>query len=112
MPVYLRGRNPAGAFVMNLNAQNRQSKPFIPNSKVIFTLPLGGKIRAGIVSLAGSVVVSGGTTSGTVNGEGGPANLIQRIYVRATPGAASRYPGGDIVDMTPRALLRQAVTQR
>lgn len=96
----------------NLNAQNRLSKPFIANSKIIFTLPLGGKIRAGIVALVGSVNISGGTTSGTVNGEGGPINLIQRIYVRVTPGASSRYPGGDIVDMTPRALLRYAVTQR
>lgn len=97
---------------MNLNAQNRLSKPFIANSKIIFTLPLGGKIRAGIIALVGSVNVSAGTTSGAVSGEGGPLNLIKRIYVRATPGASSRYPGGDIVDMTPRALIRQAVTQR
>jgi hypothetical protein len=96
----------------NLNAQNRLSKPFVKNSKVIFTLPLGGKIRAGIIALVGTVGISGGATSGTIEGEGGPINLIQRIYVRATPGASSRYPGGDIVDMTPRALLRYAVTQR
>jgi len=98
--------------VSNLNAQNRLQQPFIANSKRVFTLPLGGKIRRGIVALVGQIVVSGGTTSGTAYGEGGPANLIQRIYVKATPAGGSRYPGGNIVDAGPRSLLRNAIVQR
>lgn len=96
----------------SLQGKNRLSKPFVPNSKIIFTLPLGGKIRRGAVVLAGTVNISAGTTSGTVYGEGGPANLVQRIYVTATPAGGSRYPGGKIVDAGPRSLLRNAVVQR
>lgn len=96
----------------NLNAKNRLVKPFVPNSKIIFTLPLGGKIRKGSVILAGNVNVTAGTTSGTAYGEGGPANLVQHIYVTATPAGGSRYPGGKIVDCGPRSLLRYSITQR
>jgi len=96
----------------SLNAKNRLVKPFIANSKIIFTLPLGGKIRRGSVILSGSVTISGGTTNGTVNGEGGPTNLVSRILVTATPAGGSRYPGGKIVDIDPRSLIRYATTQR
>jgi hypothetical protein len=98
--------------VASLNAKNRLVKPFVPNSKLIFTLPLGGKIRRGTVILAGNVNVTAGTTSGTAYGEGGPVNLIQRVIVTATPAGGSRYPGGKIVDVGPRSLLRHAITQR
>jgi hypothetical protein len=98
--------------VSNLNAKNRLSKPFIKNSKLIFTLPLGGKIRRGIAVLRGTVTLSAGTTSGTLKGEGGPQNLISRIIVTATPTGGSRYPGGKIVDSDVRGLLKYAATQR
>jgi hypothetical protein len=98
--------------VSSLNAKNRLTKPFIANSRIIFTPPLGGKIRRGTVVIAGQVVVSGGTTNGTVLGEGGPINLVQRVLVIATPAGGSRYPGGKIVDASPRALLRSSITQR
>ena len=94
------------------NNKNRLAKPFYTNSPVIFTLPLGGKILQGWVVLTGTVIIAGGTTNGTVLGEGGPINLIKRIKVTATPSAASRYPGGKIVDATPRSLLRYAIAQR
>lgn len=96
----------------NLNAKNRLVKPFVPNSKIIFTLPLGGKIRKGSVIVSGQVILSGGSTNGTVMGEGGPLNLVSRIYVTATPAGSSRYPGGKIVDSDPRSLIRYAITQR
>lgn len=91
--------------------KNRLTTPFIPDSKIIFTLPLGGKILEGKVVLVGQVVLSAGTTSGTVLGEGGPVNLVKRIIVNANPAAGSRYPGGKIADITPRSLLRFAGIQ-
>jgi hypothetical protein len=96
----------------SVNNQNRLAKPFYPNAPAIFTLPLGGKIIQGWVILKGTLTVAGGTTSGTAIGEGGPTNLIERIKITATPSAGSRYPGGKIVDSSPRSLLRYAVYQR
>jgi hypothetical protein len=95
----------------NSDRKNRYTKPFVAGSKLIFTLPLGGKILSGKVILTGSVVVSGGTSSGAIKGEGGPVNLIRRVIVTANPAGGSRYPGGKIVDCTPRSLLRYAITQ-
>jgi hypothetical protein len=91
--------------------KNRLTTPFIKNSKIIFTLPLGGKILEGKVVLYGTIVVSAGTTSGTASGDGGPLNLVKRVIVNATPAAGSRYPGGKVFDITPRSLIRYAITQ-
>ncbi len=91
--------------------KNRATKPFVANSKVIFTVPLGGKIRMGKVVLQGSIVVSAGSTNGTAVGQAGPANLAKRIIVTATPAANSRYPGGKIVDCNPRSLLQYGIFQ-
>lgn len=90
--------------------KNRQVLPFVPNSKLIMTLPLGGKILQGNVILAGTIVVSGGTVNGTLMGEG-IANLIKRVIVTATPANGSRYPGGQIVNCNPRSLLNYAAMQ-
>ena len=90
--------------------KNRLSTPFIPNSKLVFTLPMGDKIQRGKVILTGLVTITG-ATPGTQIGEGGPANLIKRIIVTATPRQGGRYAGGKIVDCTPRSLLRYAITQ-
>jgi hypothetical protein len=91
--------------------RNRAQYPFVPDSKIFFTLNQGGKILKGNIIVTGTVVVSGGTTAGTIVGEGGPINLISRIKMFATAAAGSRYPGGTIVDCTPRSLLRYAVMQ-
>lgn len=91
--------------------RNRAQFAFTPNNKLFFTLDPGGKILQGRVILAGQIVVSGGTVNGTPVGEGGPINLVQRIKIFATAAAGSRYPGGTIVDCTPRSLLRNAITQ-
>jgi hypothetical protein len=91
--------------------KNRLTTPFVPNSKIIFTLPLGGKIMEGKIALVGNLGVTGGTANGVVYGEGGPTNLIRRVIVNANPAAGSRYPGGKIVDMSPRSLLRYACMQ-
>jgi len=96
----------------SVNSKNRMTKAFFANSPIIFTLPLGGKILQGWVALIGTVVVTGGTTNGTLMGEGGPSNLIKRIKITATPASGSRYPGGNIVDCTSRSLLRYAIYQR
>lgn len=91
--------------------KNRLQAPFVPDSKIIFTLPLGGKILEGKVVLTGQITVAGGTVNGVQVGEGGPANLVRRIIVTATPAPNSRYPGGKIVDAGPRSLLRYAIMQ-
>jgi hypothetical protein len=97
--------------VATVDSKNRLTKPFVQDSKIIFTLPLGGKIRKGNIILTGTVVVSGVTAAGTASGEGGPINLVKRVIVTATPAAGSRYPGGKIVDCSARSLLRFAIFQ-
>lgn len=92
--------------------KNIYTKPFLANSKVIFDVPLGGKIRRMNIVIQGNVTLSGGTANGTVSGEGAPANLVSRIYVNAIPANGSRYPGGQIVNCKTRSLLRYAVAQR
>jgi len=98
--------------VANLNIRNRAQKPFTPNSRIVFGLNLGGKIRRGSLIITGPIVVSAGTTSGTKQGDGGPLNLLQHLYVRATPANGSRYMGGNIVDADPRDLITNAIWQR
>lgn len=66
---------------MYTSKAKRNILPFVPNSPLIFLLNLGGKIMQGWIVLKGTVVVAGGTTSGTVVGEGAPARLIERIRV-------------------------------
>lgn len=92
--------------------KNRASYPFNAGTSVIFTLPQGGKVLEGRVILVGTVNITGGTTNGTAKEEGGPLGLIKRITVTANRLASSRYPGGKIVDCTPRSLMRYAITQR
>jgi hypothetical protein len=89
----------------NSDRQNRFQQPFTPNSQNIFTLPLNGKILTGKVIVTGSLVITGGTTNGTVFADGGPAGLISRIILRGAPASNSRYPGGKIIDCSPRSLL-------
>lgn len=91
--------------------KNRFQYPFQPDTKIMFTLPPGGKILQGRLILTGQIVVSGVTVAGTLQGEGGPINLITRIKIFATAAGGSRYPGGTILDATPRSLLRYAITQ-
>jgi hypothetical protein len=91
--------------------KNRFQIPFVPDTKLIFTIPPGGKILQGRIILTGTVTIAGVTAAGTVVGEGGPINLIQRIKVYATAAGGSRYPGGTIVDCIPRSLLRYAIAQ-
>ena len=91
--------------------RNRAMQPFIPNSKLIFTLPLGMKIMKGNIIITGQIGVSGVSVAGTQLAEGGPVGLVKQIYVTATPANGSRYPGGMIVNCTPRSLLRYAIAQ-
>jgi hypothetical protein len=91
--------------------KNRFQIPFVQDTKLFFTIPPGGKILQGRLILTGTVTLSGVSSDGVVNGEGAPINLIQRIKVFATAAGGSRYPGGTIVDCTPRSLLRYAIAQ-
>lgn len=93
-------------------ASKRPAEVFQANIDIPFKIPLGGKITKGYVILEGDVTISGGTTNGTAVGEGGPVNLIKKIIVRANPAAGSRYFGGELVNCTPRALLRNAILER
>lgn len=97
---------------------NRLNYPVTAGAPVVFTIPPGSKILQGKIILVGDVVISGGTTNGTpveatpAGVAGNPFNLITRIKVTANRAAGSRYPGGRIVDCTPGALLRYAITER
>jgi hypothetical protein len=94
------------------NRENRVQLPFLPNASAI-TLPIppNFSILQGRVILTGTVTIAGGTTNGTVQGEGGPINLIKRIRVVANPAPGSAYPGGWLVDCSARALERWAQFQ-
>lgn len=90
----------------------RFKAPFTPGSPVIFNLDLGSKVQDACISIIGKLVTSGGASNGAVLGEGGPVNLIKHITVTANRAAGSKYPGGKIVDCSPRSLLRYATKQR
>lgn len=57
--------------------------------------------------LAGSLVVTGGTTNGTVLGEN-PGGLVQQFQVEATA-LASGYPDGTLKKLTARTLMRRRI---
>lgn len=90
---------------------NRLQLPYEPS--IAFTLAPGQKVLEARVIIAGQLVVSGGTTSGTIIGEGGPINLIKRIQLYANRAASNtRYPGSYLVDCSARALMRYAIIER
>lgn len=94
------------------NRKNRNQAPFLPNmSAITLDIPPNLSILQGRVILVGTVTITGGTTNGTQVGEGAPMNLLRRIQVIGNPAAGSPYPGGRLVDDTPRALLRYAQMQ-
>lgn len=94
------------------NRKNRDQQPFLPSASAItLSIPPNQSILRGMVILTGTVTIAGGTTNGIVVGEGGPLNLIHRIRIAANPAAGSAYPGGYLVDCTPRTLLRWAQLQ-
>ena len=89
--------------------RNRATTQFLPNSSGsgrVLNIPLNDFILDGFLLLKGTVTLAGGTTSGTAIGDGGPGNLIKRIKLNANPALYSIYPGGELVNCTPRALLR------
>jgi hypothetical protein len=95
------------------DVQNRNQIEFIPNSTSRkLRIDSGFDIIEASVILTGTVTLVGGTTNGTVIGEGGPVNLIQRIKVWANPAPGSSAPGGWLVDCSARALLRRAIQNR
>jgi hypothetical protein len=55
--------------------------------------------------LAGSLVVSGGTSSGTVLGEN-PGGLLQQLQIEASA-LTGGYPDGTLAKVVPRTLMRR-----
>lgn len=94
------------------NRENRIQLPFLPSSTAI-TLPIppNFSILQGKLILTGTITIAGGSTNGTIQGEGGPINLLKRIRVVANPAGGSPYPGGWLVDCSARSLLRFAQLQ-
>lgn len=96
----------------NSDRQNRYQQAFVPNGRMIFNIPLGGKILSGKIVIQGTVVLSAVGSDGTQLEAPGPVRLIKRVIFRANPAGGSRYPGGEIIDAYPSSLLRYAITQR
>ena len=90
----------------------RAEFPFTAGVPAVFNLNAGLNILRGNVIIDATVTISGGTTNGTVIGEGGPVGLIRRINVIANKAAGSRYPGGSLVKCSPQSLLRYAIVER
>ena len=94
-----------------LDRRNRSKNVYTPGAPVVIDLDMGGKVLDGSIILHGQVVISGGTTNGGTIGEGGPINLIKRIKLTCNAASGSKYPSGKYIDVTPRSLLRYAITQ-
>lgn len=88
--------------------KNRIAQQFMPDTMIALPVPPNLTIFSGKLILTGSVTIAGATANGTVLGEGGPVNLIQRIRVVVNAAPGSPYPNGWCVDATPRSLLRAA----
>jgi hypothetical protein len=95
----------------NFQVQKAPTQYFQKNTTLPFNLPLGGKVGVGYVVLDGPVTVSGGTTNGTAVDEGAFADLITNIILRVIPSPGSRYPSGEVVNCSPRGLMRRAITE-
>lgn len=93
------------------DCRNREQKPFAPGGLVSFDLDVGSKILQSRIILSGSIVVTNATAGTAAIGDG-ICNLIKRIKFVANRAAGGIYPGGEIVDATPRSLLRYAMIQR
>lgn len=89
------------------NYKNRIKEKFgVKNAKRIFALDIGGVMTDLLIRLGGSLVITGGTGNGTSIGEN-PAGLIQSIKLVAKSRGA--VPGGELVDLTPRSIIRSSV---
>jgi hypothetical protein len=79
------------------------------NSPLIHEMPTKVGIMAteSTLLLAGSLVVSGGTTSGTALGEN-PGGLLQQVQVEATA-LTGGYPDGTLKKIVPRTLMRRRI---
>ena len=94
---------------MNQNVRNMFQTNFVPNSRIVFDVPMGHSLRKGSVILKGSISVSGGTTSGKAFPGAGPFALIERIRVTATPAPGSPVCRGRILDSGVTELLRYGI---
>lgn len=92
--------------------KNRTQQLFLPSANgITIPIPPNFSILQGKLILKGSVTLAAGTVNGIAIGDGGPLNLIKRIRLVANPAAGSPYPGGYLVDCSPRSLIRWAQLQ-
>jgi len=97
----------------NQDFSNRRTEFFAANSKVVRTIPLGGKLKQLSVVMRGTLhVAAGGGVAGTALYAEAWAGLIQRIRVRLSKADGSRYPDGIVRDYDPRTILRRAMFYR
>ena len=85
--------------------------PFVKNAPLVYNLTITpGWLLVGLyVFLRGALVLSAGTTSGTLVGDN-PGQLLGRITVDADPLPGGFYNGGRIVQLTPRSTkLRRKI---
>ncbi|HZU33684.1 MAG TPA: hypothetical protein VFB79_21400 [Candidatus Angelobacter sp.] len=106
-----------GAWLVATFSAMMQKSEFMENERIQYqaeNTPLLHKMptRTGVLCtrsdfvVAGSLVISGGTTSGTVLGEN-PGNLfLQTLKIQGFALDPS-YPNGTLVNLSPRTLLRR-----
>ena len=75
-----------------------------------FPLEVGKFLTRVYIILAGSIVISGGTTSGAPIGEN-PGNLVQTVQVDAVSKGGG-FRGGKLKNLTARSILRRRVLDR
>jgi hypothetical protein len=89
--------------------RNRSQVQFLPaQSAQVLPIPPNLMILDASLILTGTIAVTGGTTNGTVVGEGGPLNLLKRIRIIGNRANGSPFPGGYLLDASPRSLKRFA----
>jgi hypothetical protein len=72
-----------------------------------FIIEAGVALSKILVCLRGAIVISGGTSSGTSQGEN-PGGFMQNIQIDATAKKAG-YPGGKLKNVVPRSLVRRRI---
>jgi len=79
----------------------RNRLAFASGAQIVFDILRGGFIQMIVLRLRGDLVVSGGTVNGAVLGEN-PGNLVTQVIMDASP-------VGQIVNLTPRSLIRSTM---
>jgi hypothetical protein len=85
--------------------------PFLAeNNPIVHEMPtrVGYVCTESTALFNGSLVVSGGTTSGSAVGEN-PGNLAAQLFTVEGSALDSQYPGGTLKKVTPRSIMRRRI---